>query len=122
MNIRRKEHKWEVGQEVVERLYHGRYGRTTTIEKIYKTGNVILSDQPNQQYRPFSNNLFTAGRAHYSRKSYALLTDELKAKILEQDERDAVIAFKERFSLWISGAHLTPEEIETLRQMMERER
>lgn len=85
------ENPWTVGAAVIpcqSRYGITRWGSETTIEKVYKNGNFVVSGQ---QYRPWSGGYAVAtGDTRYSEKSdMYLATDENRAKAAAYREKEA---------------------------------
>lgn len=88
------ENPWTVGAAVIPcefRYGITRWGSETTIEKVYKNGNFVVSGQ---QYRPWSGGYAVAtGDTRYSEKpDMYLATDENRAKAAAAREKDAAVA------------------------------
>lgn len=80
-------HEWKVGDEVALKFgFDMKWGPIVTVEKIYKNGNVILSDHPKQQWRPMGTSLHPTGQGTaFARRHAVLVTDEVR-----QQRREAL--------------------------------
>ena len=70
---------WEVGTEVIFRTDRT-WGRRAKVAKVYKNGNVVFDDGP-QQYRVSSDTAYSTMRNSFNRTTVYRITDELIAKI-----------------------------------------